>query len=133
MERYSNLISHGVLEGLQSVKFHSDAPFLRRLMSNFSDSYSIGKHIAVHEIKNNLSLKHRSYTELHAHNCDEWNIILSFEKLVFEICLDNESYEVSAPATVYIPQGLLHSANVLEGSGFYICVLDTSDYNNSFI
>jgi hypothetical protein len=38
---------------------------------------------------------------------------------------------VEAPATIYIPAGLVHSSNVVEGSGFFIALVETADYSAS--
>ena len=56
------------------------------------------------------------------------NILLSLDRLVYEITLGDEVYEVEAPASIYIPAGLVHSANVIEGSGFFVAIIETADY-----
>jgi vacuolar-type H+-ATPase subunit I/STV1 len=131
--KHKGLITEGIEQPLELVKFHNAAPFTRRLMSGKSLNNNSKMHIAVHEIKNKLPKEMRKYSTPHAHNCSEWNLILSFDHLVFEIMLDDEFYEVKAPASIYIPSALIHCANVIEGQGFYIALLDCIDYDKSLI
>lgn len=130
---HKNLISHGVEIPLESIKFHEEAPLKRFLMSGLGAGANFNMHIAVHEISDDLPFEKRNYSLKHKHNCDEWNLILGSGDLTFEITLDNEIYEVTAPATIYIPKGILHSANVLKGHGYFIAIVDTLDYQNSFV
>ena len=90
----------------------------------------INKHIVAHEIRN-VSADLRSYCEPHVHDCPEINILLSLTRLIYEIRLGDEVYIVEAPATIYIPAGLLHSANVVEGSGFFVALVQTGNYEAS--
>jgi len=48
--------------------------------------------------------------------------------LSYEIRLEDELYVVEAPATIYIPAGMVHSANVIEGTGFFLAVIETANY-----
>ena len=70
----------------------------------------------------------RKYCEPHRHDVDEINILLSQGHLLYDIRLGDERYEVEAPASVYIPAGLVHSANVIEGSGFFVAVIASARY-----
>ena len=132
-KKFTHLISYGEDIPLEVVPFHSEAPLKRLLMSGATSAYNFNMHIAIHEIGTPLKRKFRDYSVPHSHNCDEWNILISSEKLIFEILLGDEKYEVLAPATVFIPKGLIHAANVLEGKGHFIAIVDTVDYDNSFI
>ncbi|MEO9327687.1 hypothetical protein [Gordonia aurantiaca] len=49
------------------------------------------------------------------HDCPEIDILLSLDRLVHDIRLGDGSFVVEAPASIYIPAGLVHSANVIEG------------------
>lgn len=131
-DKYSCLITHGVEFPLENIPFHGKAPLKRILMSGSEAGSNFNLHIAIHVIGEQLPFEYRSYSQSHAHNCDEWNIIIG-DTLEFEIMLNDEKYIVKSPATIYIPKGTVHSANVLEGKGIFIAILDTIDYNNSFI
>jgi len=131
--KHKGLITEGIEQSLELVKFHNASPFTRRLMSGKLLNDNSKMHIAVHEIKNRLPREVRKYSIPHAHNCNEWNLILSFDYLLFEIMLDNEIYQVQSPASIYIPPSLVHYANVIEGQGFYIAFLDCNDYDESII
>jgi O-methyltransferase domain/Dimerisation domain len=127
-----NLISRGRLEPLQFVAFHANgtAPVSRRVLAGAGVHENLGKHIVSHEIRN-VAAEHRSYCEPHVHDCDEINILLSDSYLSYEIRLGEEVFVVTAPATIHIPAGIVHSANVIEGSGFYIAIVDTPNYDAS--
>ncbi|WP_316801445.1 hypothetical protein [Pedobacter frigidisoli] len=132
MKNNKHLITNGVEIPLENIKFHGEAPLKRLLMSGLGTDVNFNMHIAIHEISEPLKFEHRTYSEKHAHNCDEWNILLG-EDLIFEITLDDEVFQVKSPSTVFIPKGTYHSANVLAGKGYYIAIVDTIDYKNSFI
>jgi len=127
-----SLISSGCLEALDFVPFHANgtAPVSRRVLAGAGVHESIRKHIVCHEIRD-VPGEHRSYCEPHVHDCDEINILLSDSHLSYEIRLGDEVFVVSAPATIHIPAGVVHSANVIEGSGFYIALVETDNYKAS--
>jgi len=133
MPQHAHLIQSGVLESLEQIPFHnrSIVPLVRRLFAGTSAPSSIeGKHVVVHTLTD-LEPGSRDYCEPHSHECDEINLILSTSSLVYDIVLGDERYEVEAPACIHIPAGLLHSANVIRGTGHFIALLDTEDYRAS--
>jgi len=127
-----NYILRGRVEDLHFVPFHANgtAPVSRRVLAGAGVHETIGKHIVSHEIRN-VPAERRSYCEPHVHDCDEINILLSDSHLSYEIRLGDEVFVVNAPATIRIPAGVVHSANVIEGSGFYIAIVDTANYKAS--
>ena len=130
--RMRHLVSEGRVEPLDIVPFHANgtAPVHRRVLVGAGVHETLGKHIVSHEIRD-VPRGHRSYCEPHVHDCDEINILLSDSHLSYEIRLGNEVFVVNAPATIHIPAGLLHSANVIEGSGYYIAIVETANYEKS--
>jgi len=129
---YAHLIWHGVVEGLGQVPFHSgaEAPLTRRVLSGPSLHEGLERRIVVHEVTD-VSAERRHYCAPHFHDFAEVNLLLSSSRLKYEICLGDETYLVEAPASIYIPAGLLHAANVFEGSGFFIAMMDTAHYSAS--
>jgi quercetin dioxygenase-like cupin family protein len=125
-------LTPGVAEPLEKLIFHSAAPFTRRRMAGGQLHPDAHLHIAVHEISD-LGFAERQYCAPHRHNCAEINLLLSLSNLVFRITLNAEVYEVAAPASIYIPPGVIHSANVLEGTGFFVAILETLDYHSSVL
>lgn len=131
MSKYKSLISPGLVQSLSLLSHHQAAPFTRRLMAG-GDIHSVADcHVAVHEIRD-LDKQDRDYCEPHRHSCGELNLLLSFGHLRFRITLGDEIYFLEAPASIFIPPGLLHSANAIEGSGFFVAIVDSSDYESSF-
>lgn len=135
INKYRHLIEHGISQALDSVPFHglAQAPVSRRLFSGEQQKDTVNrKHIVVHEISD-VEQQQRAYCSNHVHDCDEVNLILSSSSLVYEITLGDESYTVEAPACIHIPAGLPHSANVISGSGYYIAIVETTNYQNSLL
>ncbi len=130
MKKYSHLINRGIVKSLQSVAFHNKekAPIKRLEMLEKKKINQKGVKIVVHVIKK-VPKKVRNYTELHRHKYDEINLILSEKgELVYRIQIEDEVYIVKSPASVYIPKGLRHSANVLSGEGIFVADIFVSPY-----
>jgi len=126
---HAGLISRGEIKGLAGVPFHDngDAPLTRRVLVGDGIHAQAEKRVVAHELRE-VSAAQRAYCEPHRHDCPEINILLSSSRLVYEIMLGSERYVVEAPASIYIPAGLVHSANVIEGSGFFIAIIETANY-----
>ena len=81
------------------------------------------------------NLKHNKmseYSMLHKHNADEINLIVSENsKLKYEIQLDDETYKVSSPSTVFIPKGIRHKAKFISGKGIFVCIILSGKYKSS--
>ena len=83
---------------------------------------TLDTHIAVHFV--NVSKDLPKYSKLHKHNHDEINLILSEDSiLTYEIQLEDESYEVTSPSTIFIPKGIKHSAQAISGKGIFVCMI----------
>ena len=127
MNKYQKFIKKGVDEPLESVPFHGKAPIKRLLMLGKSLVPQSDTHIAVHFV--DASKKLPEYSKMHKHNHDEINLILSEDsKLTYEIQLDDESYKISSPSTIFIPKGLKHSAQAISGKGIFICIILSDDH-----
>ena len=76
-------------------------------------------HIAVHDIDVDTEID--EYCDYHKHDdADELNIIIG--ELTFDIVVDGVSETVSGMSTVWIPAGVYHSANVIDGNGYFVCL-----------
>lgn len=129
MNKHEHLIHRGVIKSLDSVAFHHEAPLTRyELLQKDAVNGDGGFRVVTHII-NELPNVIPSYCELHWHEFDEINLILSENNsLKYKIQLDDEVYEVEAPATVYIPKGVKHAAEVISGKGVYVAITFTKDY-----
>lgn len=127
-----DLISRGRIEPLHFVPFHANgsAPVSRRVLTGAGLHEAAGKHIVYHEIRD-VPPALRSYCEPHVHDCDEINILMSDSQLSYQIRLGDDTFVVNAPATIRIPAGVVHSANVIAGTGYYIAIVDTTNYKAS--
>lgn len=131
MKKFSKYIKKGVNKQLSSIPFHKEAPVNRFLMLNNNIISGSNAHIAVHFVKN-LPEKIPKYSELHKHECDEINLILSENsKLKYRIQFEDEFYEVTSPATIFIPKGVRHSAEVISGEGIFVCIVLKGKYKAS--
>jgi mannose-6-phosphate isomerase-like protein (cupin superfamily) len=102
---------------LDNVPYHNNTEAITRY---FAANFPV--HLAVHEVSE-VSAAPPDYTQPHVHyDSDEINIIISTEKLVYKILLGTNEYTVGSNSSVWIPRGMLHSANVLKGSGFFITI-----------
>ncbi|AFS80677.1 hypothetical protein NKOR_03935 [Candidatus Nitrosopumilus koreensis AR1] len=79
-------------------------------------------HIAVHFVDAEKKLP--EYSIPHKHDNDEINLILSEDsKLKYKIDLEDETYTVTSPCTIFIPKGLTHSAQAISGKGMFVCII----------
>ena len=131
MRKYKKYITKGIHEPLSEVQFHKKAPIKRISMLSKKTIPESKIHAAVHFV-DAIDKKISKYSILHKHDVDEVNILLSQnDKLVYEIQLDDEIYKVSSPVTIFIPKGVNHRADVISGSGFFVCLIMSNKYNTS--
>ncbi len=129
MKKYENLITYGDEQSLANVAYHHEAPLTRYVMLQKDKVEGDGGFRVVSHIINNLPEVVSSYCELHWHDFDEINLIQSEDNsLKYKIKLEDETYEVIAPATVYIPKGIRHSAEVISGRGVFTAITFTKNY-----
>ena len=122
MNKYQKFIKKGVVESLDKVPFHSEAPIKRLSMLNKTLIPQSDTHIAVHFVDASIVLP--KYSKLHKHDHDEINLILSENSsLTYEIQLEDESYDVTSPSTIFIPKGVKHSAQAISGKGIFVCII----------
>jgi 2-isopropylmalate synthase len=75
------------------------------------------------------------YVDAHAHNVS--SIYLFFGNtpdlggLTAEVILDGEKHVVHAPASVFIPKGVVHSYRLTGGSGYFLHTVMKGDYEAS--
>jgi mannose-6-phosphate isomerase-like protein (cupin superfamily) len=104
-----------VPSALADVPFHEDTKSIIRF---FAENFPV--YIAVHEISP-VMLPPKEYTQLHIHeDNDEINIILSRQSLLYKIQIGEEEYIAGNNSCIWIPRGVMHSANVLQGTGHFI-------------
>lgn len=100
---------------LSSIPFHQNTAFITRY---FARRFPL--HLAVHEVSPVL-VPPAEYTQPHKHlDCDEINIILSDDDLLYKIRIGEETFVAGKNSCVWIPRGVMHSANVMKGSGYFI-------------
>jgi len=122
VNKYQKFIKKGVIESLDKVPFHSEAPIKRLSMLNKTLIPQSDTHIAVHFVDASISLP--KYSKLHKHDHDEINLILSEDSnLTYEIQFEDESYQVTSPSTIFIPKGIRHSAQAISGKGLFVCII----------
>ena len=130
MKKYRKFIKKGVIESLDKVPFHSKAPIKRISMLSKSLIPQSNTHIAVHFVDASKNLP--KYSKLHKHNHDEVNLILSEDSpLTYEIKLEEESYKVNSPSTIFIPKGIKHSAQAISGKGIFVCIILSNNYTSN--
>lgn len=118
-------IVKGRLEPLENVPFHSEGPLKRWLLASEAMAPGSGVFIALHEFSE-VEPAQRDYCRPHRHDHDEINVFHTTSHL--EVDLDGETVLVEAPATVLIPAGVRHAANVRSGTGFLVAILLDGTY-----
>lgn len=110
-------VCQNVVSPLSSVLAHRDVECIRRL---FAAGFPV--YLAIHEVRD-AAPRQRDYTEPHAHEEAEINIIIPGpEGLVYEIQIGEDVFHVSESASIYVPPNVRHSANVIRGSGHFIAM-----------
>jgi mannose-6-phosphate isomerase-like protein (cupin superfamily) len=100
---------------LSNVPFHENTESITRW---FAAGFPV--HLAVHEVSPVIAPPFED-TQPHVHDdTHEVNIIISQHLLLYKIQVGNEFYTVSNNASIWIPRGVVHAANVLQGSGYFI-------------
>lgn len=101
---------------LSSVSSHNDISCITRYFEAGFPVYT-----AIHKVS---KADHpATYTQMHSHGEEEINIIISDDKdFKYEVRIEDETFIVSANSSVYIPSNVLHSTNVISGSGYYIAI-----------
>jgi len=128
MHKYKYLIQQGIKEPLESVQFHGAVPFERFVMLKKDTVEGDGGIKIVTHVLKNVPEKIDPYCELHFHDFDEINLILSTNNLKYRVQLEDEEYMVDAPSTIYFPKGVRHASEVVSGEGVMVTILFTKDY-----
>jgi len=81
MNRYKKFIKKGVSEQISKIPFHNYAPIKRLSMLSKKRLPSSNTHIAIHFVNGNHK-KMSEYSMLHKHNADEINLIVSENKKI---------------------------------------------------
>jgi len=130
VNKYQKFIKKGIIESLDKVPFHSQAPIKRLSMLNKTLIPQSDTHIAVHFVDASIDLP--KYSTLHSHDHDEINLILSEDSsLTYDIQFEDESYEVTSPSTIFIPKGIKHSAQAISGKGLFVCIILSNNSDSS--
>ena len=131
MNRYKKFIKKGVSEQISKIPFHNYAPMKRLSMLSKKRFPSSNTHVAIHFV-NGKHKKMSEYSMLHKHSADEINLIVSENsKLKYEIQMDDETYKVTSPSTVFIPKGVRHNAKFISGKGIFVCIILSGKYKSS--
>jgi hypothetical protein len=127
---YRRFIAKGIKESLDKIPFHQKTRIGRLSMLSKSLIPESNTHIAVHFV--DASKKLSKYSQLHVHDQDEINLILSETSVLkYKIQLEDEVYDVSSPSTIFIPKGLRHNAHAISGKGLFVCIILSDKYVSS--
>lgn len=73
-----------------------------------------------------VPVEYKPYVECHRHDVSQFYAVT--DGLTIEVTLDSERHEVSGPATVFIPAGMMHTVFPLRGKGYLIVILKKGRY-----
>lgn len=114
--KFSKFIFRNDIKSLAMMPFHRDVPCIERYSA---ENFPV--HVAIHKViaASNVA----EYTASHSHDMHELNILLGDDgALEYSVMLGDEKYTVCSNSSIWIPRGLVHSANVIRGSGYFIVV-----------
>jgi len=116
--RFSGNIYRNEAAPLGTTACHQASDCIRRLAPS-----GFPAHVGIHQVEAGDTPERRDYSCPHCHDDqDEINILISDTHLAYRLTFDDETYEVVAPATIWIPAGVNHSANVISGRGTFVCL-----------
>ena len=116
-KKYENLLFQLQKRSLSTVPYHENIENIERFFCDFFPFY-----LAVHKVSFD-DPNFLKYTQLHKHDEDELNIIISEDSnLEYLLQIEDEEYKITSNSAIYIPKHHLHSANVIRGRGFYIAL-----------
>lgn len=131
---YSKLIGNPFVKSAEELIGHRAGQGTRYV---FLDSRVVPRaslYAIVREVHEVAEDKH-SHVDLHSHNCDSAFLFIGNEKnlkgLVCDVGLGDRSFRVKSPASVFIPSGLDHSYRLISGSGYYVNIVLSGNYNDS--
>jgi hypothetical protein len=116
------VVVRGRIEPLADVPFHHEGPLTRWLMAGAALNPDLHYHIAIHQFTD-VEPAPREYCDVHVHDYDEINVFHTTSALRVAVRLGENTVQVEAPATVFIPAGTPHAANVISGTGFMVAIL----------
>ena len=116
MNRY--VVEKFARESIDYIANHRMADGIDRLVAK-----SMPMHCAIHKV--DVEYSQQEYSLLHSHeDQDELNIIINDKDhdLIYRFVVDDEEFELSAPACIWMPAKVHHNANVIQGRGTFVCM-----------
>ena len=124
MNTYAQCIVENQVQSVSTIPFHLDVPGVQRWTAP-----GFPLHVAIHQVTQVQDLPN-DLVQPHQHAVPELNILMSpTNNLEYNIQLGDEQYLVQAPCTIWVPAGVMHAANVVRGSGYFVCVILDSTAN----
>ena len=117
------------------IKFHSDlAPGQRYIAFDSSLHESAPVYVAVRKVDELVDFS-REYVEPHVHDVDSLYLFIGVGRdlagLRAIVTVEDRDYAIEAPTTVFIPAGLKHYYRLTSGSGLFLSMVLSGDYNSS--
>jgi len=136
MSKYKKYINSPKIRKASELPFHEDGQGTRYLFLDNSIVPESNLYTIVRTV-NEVTEDKQSHVEIHKHNCNSTFIFLgnkpNLEGLICGVTLGDEKHIVSSPASVFIPKGLEHSYRFIRGSGKYINIVLSGNYNKSLL
>ena len=118
MNTFSKFIVDFIPEPLSSVHNHLPFASIERFIAKGSPV-----HLALHKVCK-IKETPEAYTTLHKHEEPEINVIIGEkDQMEYLIQIGEQKFIVSSPSSIWIPAGVEHSANLIKGSGYFLCLI----------
>ena len=133
---YSHLIGKPFARSAEELIRHKLGQGIRYVFLDTRVIPTTSFYAIVREV-NDVREDERSHVDMHSHNCDSAFLFIgnspALKGLTAEVTLENEKYTLDSPASVFIPAGLAHTYRFIRGSGYYINIVLSGDYNSSIL
>jgi isopropylmalate/homocitrate/citramalate synthase len=125
-----------LVEDSSALKFHTAGPGCRSVLVDNRLFPSTNFYMIQRDVKN-ITGNEIQHVEKHIHTCNSAFVFLGeceeLKKLYCDVTLGNQLMHVESPSVVFIPAGVEHSYQFIKGSGKFINIVLSNDYNSSIV
>ena len=138
MKTCNAIVVESITQPLSALSNHADVDGItRRLFCSALLAKSAPVHIAVHNFDGKFRNKSPGrfvYTEPHAHNVWEFDLVIPLNKnFLFQLETDNKLRFIRTASTLLIPPRVRHRMEIIRGQGTMICIVCSGNYARSLL
>lgn len=136
MNKFAQYILTPDVRKTSEIKYHYDnAPGLRYVFMDRKKCPDSSMYTIVRVVKELQESGQEAYIDPHTHSCDSEFLFIGdnddLTGLKAKVWLGGEEFVIESPAAVFIPKEVEHTVQLISGSGKFLNILPTPDYNKS--